>query len=330
MDSWSKNDFYPFIINHFILFLATSIIGTIITLSSNSWWIGWLGMEINLLGFIILLVNNTNNESSLKYFLIQSLRSVILIRSALLTENFSSKKLQLLITLALFLKLGTAPLHFWLPAIIENLTNYQLLFLLTWQKIAPLYLLFTLPFQKITVIFIISRLIIGAVGSINELRLYSLLTYSSINHTGWVLLTMLSNEIVSIIYLIVYTIMVTVILLPINNKTNQSIWLLKNSNKYFIFLNLLSLAGLPPFAGFLIKWILLSEIFSYLNLIINIVIVLTRIILLYFYLRITINRFFKNELYLINFLKVKQENITALRLLNLTIIFILIIYVSSI
>ena len=124
--------------------------------------------------------------------------------------------------------------------------------------------------------------------------------------------------------------MVTVILLPINNKTNQSIWLLKNSNKYFIFLNLLSLAGLPPFAGFLIKWILLSEIFSYLNLIINIVIVLTRIILLYFYLRITINRFFKNELYLINFLKVKQENITALRLLNLTIIFILIIYVSSI
>jgi len=304
--------------------------GTIITLSSNSWWVGWLGMEVNLLGFIILLINNTNNESSLKYFLIQSLRSVILIRSALLTENFASKKLQLLVNLALFLKLGAAPLHFWLPAIIENLTNYQLIFLLTWQKIAPLYLLFTLPFQKITIVFILMRLIIGAVGSINELRLYSLLTYSSINHTGWVLLTMLRNEIISILYLMIYTIMLTTILLSINNKTNQSIWLLKNSNKYIVFINLLSLAGLPPFAGFLIKWILLSEIFSYLNILVNMILILTRIVLLYFYLRVTINRFFKNELYLLYFLKVKQESITAFRLLNLTIIFILIIYVSSI
>ena len=304
--------------------------GTIITLSSNSWWVGWLGMEVNLLGFIILLINNTNNESSLKYFLIQSLRSVILIRSALLTENFASKKLQLLVNLALFLKLGAAPLHFWLPAIIENLTNYQLIFLLTWQKIAPLYLLFTLPFQKITVVFILMRLIIGAVGSINELRLYSLLTYSSINHTGWILLTMLRNEIISILYLMIYTIMLTTILLSINNKTNQSIWLLKNSNKYIVFINLLSLAGLPPFAGFLIKWILLSEIFSYLNILVNMILILTRIVLLYFYLRVTINRFFKNELYLLYFLKVKQESITAFRLLNLTIIFILIIYVSSI
>jgi NADH:ubiquinone oxidoreductase subunit 2 (subunit N) len=88
-------------------------------------------MEINLLGFIILLVNNNNNESALKYFLIQSLRSVILISSALLLENFSFVKLQLIISLSLFLKLGTAPLHFWLPAIVENLTNYQLIFLLT-------------------------------------------------------------------------------------------------------------------------------------------------------------------------------------------------------
>ena len=287
-------------------------------------------MEVNLLGFIILLVNNNNNERSLKYFLIQSLRSVILIRSALLTENFSSKNLQLLIILALLLKLGTAPLHFWLPIITENLTNYQLIFLLTWQKLAPLYLVFTLPFQNITVFFIIRRLLVGALGSLNELRIYSLLTYSSINHTGWILLTMLSNEIITVLYLIFYTIMVTVVLLPINSKSSQSIWLIKNSNKYLIFMNLLSLAGLPPFAGFIIKWILLSQIFTYLNIVINMVIILTSIILLYFYLRISMNRFFKNSTYLLNFIKVKNENIYAFRLLNLVTIFILLIYVSSI
>ena len=287
-------------------------------------------MEVNLLGFIILLVNNNNNERSLKYFLIQSLRSVILIRSALLTENFSSKNLQLLIILALLLKLGTAPLHFWLPIITENLTNYQLIFLLTWQKLAPLYLIFTLPFQNITVFFIIRRLLVGALGSLNELRIYSLLTYSSINHTGWILLTMLSNEIITVLYLVFYTIMVSIVLLPINSKSSQSTWLIKNSNKYLIFINLLSLAGLPPFAGFIIKWILLSQIFMYLNIIINMVMILTSIILLYFYLRISMNRFFKNSTYLLNFIKVKNENIYAFRLLNITTIFILLIYVSSI
>ena len=287
-------------------------------------------MEVNLLGFIILLVNNNNNERSLKYFLIQSLRSVILIRSALLTENFSSKNLQLLIILALLLKLGTAPLHFWLPIITENLTNYQLIFLLTWQKLAPLYLVFTLPFQNITIFFIVRRLLVGALGSLNELRIYSLLTYSSINHTGWILLTMLSNEIITVLYLIFYTIMVTVVLLPINSKSSQSIWLIKNSNKYLIFINLLSLAGLPPFAGFIIKWILLSQIFIYLNIVINMVMILTSIILLYFYLRISMNRFFKNSIYLLNFIKIKNENVYAFRLLNLVIIFILLIYVSSI
>lgn len=287
-------------------------------------------MEVNLLGFIILLVNNNNNERSLKYFLIQSLRSVILIRSALLTENFSSKNLQLLIILALLLKLGTAPLHFWLPIITENLTNYQLIFLLTWQKLAPLYLIFTLPFQNITVFFVIRRLLVGALGSLNELRIYSLLTYSSINHTGWILLTMLSNEIITVLYLVFYTIMVSIVLLPINSKSSQSTWLIKNSNKYLIFINLLSLAGLPPFAGFIIKWILLSQIFMYLNIIINMVMILTSIILLYFYLRISMNRFFKNSTYLLNFIKVKNENIYAFRLLNITTIFILLIYVSSI
>jgi NADH:ubiquinone oxidoreductase subunit 2 (subunit N) len=287
-------------------------------------------MEVNLLGFIILLVNNNNNERSLKYFLIQSLRSVILIRSALLTENFSSKNLQLLIILALLLKLGTAPLHFWLPIITENLTNYQLIFLLTWQKLAPLYLIFTLPFQNITVFFAIRRLLVGALGSLNELRIYSLLTYSSINHTGWILLTMLSNEIITVLYLVFYTIMVSIVLLPINSKSSQSTWLIKNSNKYLIFINLLSLAGLPPFAGFIIKWILLSQIFMYLNIIINMVMILTSIILLYFYLRISMNRFFKNSTYLLNFIKVKNENIYAFRLLNITTIFILLIYVSSI
>lgn len=287
-------------------------------------------MEINLLGFIILLINNNRNESSLKYFIIQSLRSVILISSALLIENFSANKIQILVRIAIFLKLGTAPLHFWLPVIVENIRNYQLMFLLTWQKLAPLYLIFSLPLQPITIIFIISRLVIGAVNSINELRIFTLITYSSINHTGWILLSMLCNELTSILYIFLYTILIIAILTPINSKNNQICWLLKNSNKYIIFLNLLSLGGLPPFTGFIIKWILISEIYFMLNNFINIIIILTSIILLYFYLRIRTNSFFKNELYLLHLNKNKQENVLIFRIINIIRFYIILIYVFSI
>tara|TARA_B110000196_G_C21134700_1_gene660393 strand:- start:1834 stop:2100 length:267 start_codon:yes stop_codon:yes gene_type:complete len=88
-------------------------------------------MEINLLGFIILLINNHSNERALKYFIIQSLSSVILIRAAMVTENFTAIKLHRVINLAIFLKLGAAPFHFWLPIIVEFIRKYQLLFLLT-------------------------------------------------------------------------------------------------------------------------------------------------------------------------------------------------------
>ena len=330
MDSWSKNDYSPFIINNFFLFFTTSLRGTAITLSSNSWWVGWLGMEINLLGFIILLINNNSNERALKYFVIQSLSSVILISAALLTENFSIKKISILLNLALFLKLGTAPLHFWLPIIVENIRKYQLIFLLTWQKLAPLYLLFSLPWHNINYFFILSRLIIGAAGSINELRISTLITYSSINHTGWIILTLICNELIRLLYIFMYTLLILAFILPVNNKQNQTVWFLKNKNKYIQLLNLLSLGGLPPFTGFIIKWILITEIYQTLYIIINVIIILTRIILLYFYLRVCTNAFFKNQVYKLYSKKNKLENIIIFRIINLSGISLIILCIISI
>jgi len=311
--------------NNISVFLITAITGSFITISSNSWWIGWLGMEINLLGFIILLVSNNRNESTLKYFVIQSLGSVLLIRRALLLENFTTKNIILILNIALLLKLGAAPLHFWLPIIVEQINKWQCLFLLTWQKLAPFILLFSLPKSKVIILFIIIRLLIGAIGSLNELRLFTLLTYSSINHTGWILLALITNELTRIIYIIIYTLILTTIFFSINKKNTQTNWFMQNKIKFIILINLLSLGGLPPFTGFFIKWLLLSEIYIYINLIINFIIILTSIILLYFYLRITINRFLNNKL-LINYFRTNESNSVMLfRLINLPLFYIILI-----
>lgn len=287
-------------------------------------------MEINLLGFIILLLNKNRNEPALKYFVVQSLGSVILIRRAAITENFSLKSLQLLLSLAMFLKLGIAPLHYWLVLMVESFNKVQVILILTWQKLAPLYLLFSLPSNILTYIFITASLIIGACCSINELRIYLLITYSSINHAGWLLLTALSNELIRLLYIMVYTVIITTVVLPLSNKQSQSLWLLNNTIKYIVFLNLLSLAGLPPFSGFVLKWILLSEIYFFTNLIVNMTLIITRIVLLYFYLRLRLNRFLRNKINLHTFKPIKYSQVILFRILNLPLICLIITFVSSI
>ena len=44
-------------------------------------------MEINLMGFLVFILNKYNNENTFKYFITQSLGSVLLIRSSLFLEN---------------------------------------------------------------------------------------------------------------------------------------------------------------------------------------------------------------------------------------------------
>lgn len=320
----------PFIINNISIFVIFSILGTTITLNSNTWWLGWLGMEVNLLGFIILLTFNNFNERSLKYFVVQSLGSVIFIRRSLLIEVTKNWFVLLLLVISLTLKLGAAPFHIWIPIIAENISKYQLLFLLTWQKLAPFFLLFSVIQKKRIFIFAVCSLIIGAVGSINELRTFTLLIYSSINHTGWILIILVTNELITIIYILIYTLLISNVIYYLNSKNRIILWLTNNKNRKILFFNILSLGGLPPFSGFIIKWILITELYKILNIFINFLRILTSIILLYFYLRLTVKRFLKSYTNLL-LPKIRQNKfINIISILNLTRLCIFMLYIFSI
>lgn len=246
----------------------------------------------------IPLINKKYNliatESSLKYFLVQALASRIFLLSILiyLTINFSLSSL-LLINSALVLKLGAAPLHFWIPSVREGLDWINLIILLVWQKIGPfLILINNFQFYFIVGIIIITSYI-GAVGGLNQTSLRKLITYSRINHIGWILTRMCFSKNLWLIYIIFYRI-ITVIRIWMFNFLNSFYLnqLIFNFNtvliKFFIFTNFLSLGGLPPFLGFLPKWLVL-ETRTFRNTILIIFIVIIRIISLNYYLRI---RFF--------------------------------------
>jgi NADH-ubiquinone oxidoreductase chain 2 len=61
--------------------------------------------------------------------------------------------------------------------------------------------------------------------------------------------------------------------------------------KFIIFTSLLSLGGLPPFLGFLPKWIVIQSIIANNIAPLATVVVVTSLITLYYYLKISYSRF---------------------------------------
>nr|QXG19555.1 NADH dehydrogenase subunit 2 [Drosophila takahashii] len=293
-----------------ILFITIMIIGTLITVTSNSWLGAWMGLEINLLSFIPLLSDNNNlmsTEASLKYFLTQALASTVLLFSSILlmlknnmnneiNESFTS----MIIMSALLLKSGAAPFHFWFPNMMEGLTWMNALMLMTWQKIAPLMLISYLNIKNLLLISVILSVIIGAIGGLNQTSLRKLMAFSSINHLGWMLSSLMISESIWLIYFLFYSFLSFVLTFMFNIfklfHLNQLFSWFVNSKilKFSLFMNFLSLGGLPPFLGFLPKWLVIQQLTLCNQYFLLTVMMMSTLITLFFYLRICYSAFMLN------------------------------------
>nr|YP_009738127.1 NADH dehydrogenase subunit 2 [Ctenolepisma villosum]QIB71360.1 NADH dehydrogenase subunit 2 [Ctenolepisma villosum] len=286
-----------------LMFMLTLISGTLISVSATSWYGAWMGLEINLLSFVPL-ISSTNNqrmtESALKYFLIQALASMVLLMAVIMmsfNQNIIEQMTNAMMTTALTLKLGAAPMHFWMPEVMEGMNWGNCIILMTWQKLAPLTLLSynTSPVTLIVMITI-SSVFIGAIGGLNQTSLRKIMAFSSINHAGWLIGAMLCNNTSWFLYFTLYTIltlMATSIFMTsktfhINQTFNAK---MDPLTKLAIFTGLLSLGGLPPFLGFLPKWIVIMTMTQSLYIFTIIVMVMTALITLYYYMRIAYSAF---------------------------------------
>ena len=78
-----------------------------------------------------------------------------------------------------------------------------------------------------------------------------------------------------------------------------------------LFFNLLSLGGLPPFLGFLPKWLVIQYTTINIQLFILIIIIIITLITLYFYLRVSYSAFILNytEINFINYIQFNKISI---------------------
>lgn len=284
------------------------IIGTIIAVSSSSWFRIWIGLEINLLSFIPLITRSKNlfsSEASLKYFITQALASAILLFSVILIyfflkESFREKYFLTLISSTIILKIGAAPFHFWFPSVIEGLNWYRNIILLSWQKIAPILILSYCINLNLLILIIFLSIFFGSLGGLNQTSLRKLIAFSSINHIGWIIIALIFNELLWSNYFIFYVLLSLFIIFIFNNlkilNLRQTFNLSLNKIiKIFIFRNLLSLGGLPPFLGFMPKWLVI-EIASINNIFFILTFILFfTLITLFFYLRISYTAFLINH-----------------------------------
>nr|QWZ46362.1 NADH dehydrogenase subunit 2 [Pelecyphorus contortus] len=289
-----------------MIFFNTMIMGTLIAISAYSWMSMWMGLEINLLSVIPLFSDKKNvfsSESSLKYFITQAIASAVLLMSVimmLLTNEFIAPTvnfyLMMVLNSALLTKLGAAPFHYWFPEVMEGLNWMNCLILLTWQKIAPMMLLMNnLMNTKFTIAIILMCMVVSTLMAFNQISLRKILTFSSINHIGWMMSTTLISFPSWLIYFLIYSILNINIIAMFNytksfylNQINNII----NKNKILKFsmlINFLSLGGLPPFLGFLPKWLVINwMIMNNLPLTALFMTILT-LLMLYIYVRITLS-----------------------------------------
>ncbi|YP_009343943.1 NADH dehydrogenase subunit 2 (mitochondrion) [Diadema setosum] len=291
------------------LFL-TVILGTAIVASSENWFIIWVGLELSTLAIIPILCSGftpRSVEASIKYFLVQALSAALLLNSALvqawLTGSWSTSiplnlTSQISLSIALAFKIGLAPCHFWFPDVLQGLPLVQGLLISTWQKIAPLIILFSfsnLVFSKIVIALGLFSVLVGGWGGLNQTQMRKILAFSSIAHMGWISLTSVYYSEAAFVMLALYLIINTAIFLTANflgvltlghlNVISQ----LSPLSTVILVLIVLSLGGLPPLTGFMVKFISLYHLVSNNFLIFSVLLIIGSLLSLFFYLRITFN-----------------------------------------
>nr|WMY24196.1 NADH dehydrogenase subunit 2 [nr. Quasitermes sp.] len=291
-----------------ILLLTTLVGGVLVSVSSNSWLGAWMGLEINLMSFIPLMSNVKNmynTEASLKYFIVQVLASatlLFLVVMKTLTEDLFTFEMNpytpMIICTPLLLKSGAAPLHWWFPGVMEGLSWENCALLMTVQKAAPLMLMsYLIDINIFTLSIILMSTIVGSIGGLNQTSMRKILTYSSINHTGWMLIALITSENLWMVYYAIYSTLaltvVSAIKLSGTSFINQTMMTNKENTlmKFMLFTSLLSLGGLPPFLGFMPKWIVIQAMITNNMAPLATVVVVTSLITLYYYLKISYSSF---------------------------------------
>jgi len=281
-----------------------------------------------------------SNESSLKYFLMGSFASAIFLFGVALiygtTASFDISKIAVYITqhqndlpqlfyvgvvlviIGMAFKVGAVPFHFWVPDVYEGAPTLVTVFMSTIVKTAGFAAFLSLMdscffalhdfLHPILWIITALTLVVANLSAMRQNDLKRLLAYSSISHTGFLMISLLAMNEFTHKSILFYTFSYSlaniaafgVLILVKNSKHADDTFsafdgLSKNNPRlsFVMFTAMLSLAGIPFTSGFFGKYYLfLSAMKSYETAIV-IIAILSALVGIFYYIKIAISMYYR-------------------------------------
>nr|WRK21401.1 NADH dehydrogenase subunit 2 [Acostemma sp.] len=274
-----------------ILLLNTMVIGVTMTICSNNWLSMWSGMEMSMLSIIPLMHNkkSMSSESSMKYFIVQSMSSMMFMLSVVSMLIGVSMQYEIIMTIAMSIKIALAPFHSWILYIIEGLEYYPIILLITIMKIPPLTIISYM--SKELSLMSMTSMIIGSTMCLNQSSLRKIITYSSIFNMGMIS-SIIKQMIMWTSFIMIYSVMLTIFIMTIKfnkiNFMNQMVFNKFNMyTKTMLWINLLSMGGFPPLMGFINKLIVIQFLIMKHEFIQLFIMSMSSLMVMFFYIRLT-------------------------------------------
>lgn len=234
---------------------------------------------------------------------------------------FNNNLITLLIYTRLIIKLGIPPFHSWIIILCSYINWINLFFLLTIQKIIPFYLLSLINIKiYFFILSIILCSIIPPIIILNLINLKKLITYSSINQLGWLILLNFLKNYIWFFYLIIYTLIIIIISIIIHISKITKNFLIKNFHINIILLIfIINISSLPPYSFFIFKWYNIFIFIENINIIFLIIILILRsFIIIYLYL---------NILYLSIFLNLIKSKLITIKIFTPKLSYIILFFI---
>nr|QFG71652.1 NADH dehydrogenase subunit 2 [Oribatula sp. XFX] len=254
----------------------------------------WVLLEINTLSFCsVMKMNQKENsqesmESLMKYFIIQSIASSILLIS-MVYMKYNTNVMGVVVVAgpaSVMIKAGAAPFHQWFVNISKKLKWSLNSLLFTWQKLAPIYLI-VYQYKVILIVFIVMSSMIGSVSMVNKKDLKEIMALSSVFNLSWMILAVIVSTKMLIMFSSLYWMTLLFALIYFYKVKGSTLSKLKTSSNKWVFLFMMvNLAGLPPLMGFTAKWMtMLSTLKMNVSFVVTFLLVISTINL-YIYFRI--------------------------------------------
>ena len=215
-------------------------------------------------------------------------------------------------------KVASAPFHMWAPDVYQGAPTPVTAFMAVGPKAAAFAAFFRVfaeafpemssSWEILLSIIAVLSMIVGNLGAIMQTNIKRMLAFSSVSHAGYILMAVIAKSSLGsssmLFYMLTYAFMtfgVFGIIIILGRKGEENLEIQNYSGLAYkhpvialsMTIFLLSLGGLPPFAGFVAKFYLFSAAIQEGLLTLVIIAVLNSAISFYYYLKIVVFMYMK-------------------------------------